>query len=88
MYIKEIKMNGFKSFVDRVNITLDKTFTGIVGPNGSGKSNIVSVKNLRGSSAMSDVIFAGSKTRKPSSSASVTLVLIIVIFICQLNILR
>ncbi len=84
MYIKEIKMNGFKSFVDRVNITLDKTFTGIVGPNGSGKSNIVdavkwvlgeqSVKNLRGSSAMSDVIFAGSKTRKPSSSASVTLV--------------
>lgn len=84
MYIKEIKMNGFKSFVDRVNITLDKTFTGIVGPNGSGKSNIVdavkwvlgeqSVKTLRGNNAMSDVIFAGSKTRKPSSSASVTIV--------------
>lgn len=84
MYIKEIKTNGFKSFVDRTTLTLNSTFTGIVGPNGSGKSNIVdaikwvlgeqSVKTLRGSNAMTDVIFTGSKTRKPSSSASVTII--------------
>ena len=59
MYIKEIKLSGFKSFADKTTIELDKTFTGIVGPNGSGKSNIVdaikwvlgeqSVKTLRGS---------------------------------------
>ena len=70
MYIKEIKIYGFKSFADKLTIELDPTFTGIVGPNGSGKSNIVdaikwvlgeqSVKNLRGSSSMTDVIFTGS----------------------------
>ena len=41
MYIKEIKIYGFKSFADKLTIELDPTFTGIVGPNGSGKSNIV-----------------------------------------------
>ena len=70
MYIKEIKLSGFKSFADKTTIELDKTFTGIVGPNGSGKSNIVdaikwvlgeqSVKTLRGSNNMTDVIFTGS----------------------------
>ena len=38
MYIKEIKINGFKSFADKVNLELNRNFTGIVGPNGSGKS--------------------------------------------------
>ena len=83
MYIKEIKLNSFKSFADKVTINLDSNFTGIVGPNGSGKSNIVdaikwvlgeqSVKTLRASSGMSDVIFSGSKSRNPSNTASVSI---------------
>ncbi len=85
MYIKEIKINGFKSFADKVNLELNRNFTGIVGPNGSGKSNIVdalkwvmgeqSVKTLRGSAGMTDVIFNGSSTREKARSASVSLVL-------------
>ena len=81
MYIKTIKINGFKSFADKMNIELDPTFTGIVGPNGSGKSNIVdavkwvlgeqSIKALRGSNNMTDVIFNGSSSRQPSNFASV-----------------
>ena len=84
MYLKQIKTVGFKSFADKITIDLDNKISGIVGPNGSGKSNVVdavrwvlgeqSVKALRGDSSMSDVIFSGSKSRKPSSSASVTLV--------------
>ena len=83
MYIKEIKINGFKSFADRMVIELNKTFTGIVGPNGSGKSNIVdavkwvlgeqSIKTLRGASGMSDVIFNGSKSREAKNAASVSI---------------
>ena len=85
MYIKEIKINGFKSFADNVNLELNRNFTGIVGPNGSGKSNIVdalkwvmgeqSVKTLRGSNNMSDVIFNGSNSREASRSAKVEIVL-------------
>ena len=84
MYLKEIKISGFKSFADKINLTLDNDITCIVGPNGSGKSNIVdavkwvlgeqSVKNLRGDSTMTNVIFSGSKNRKPLNLASVTLV--------------
>lgn len=84
MYLKEIKISGFKSFADKTNITLDDNITCIVGPNGSGKSNIIdavkwvlgeqSIKSLRGSSNMSDVIFAGSKSRSPLNLASVSLV--------------
>ena len=84
MYLKQIRISGFKSFADKINIELERGITGVVGPNGSGKSNIVdavrwvlgeqSVKSLRGDGAMSDVIFSGSKSRNPSSSASVTLV--------------
>ena len=84
MYLKEIKASGFKSFADNINISLNDEITCIVGPNGSGKSNIVdavkwvlgeqSVKTLRGSNNMSDVIFSGSKSRKALNLASVTLV--------------
>lgn len=84
MYLKEIKISGFKSFADKISLSLDDNITCIVGPNGSGKSNIVdavkwvlgeqSVKNLRGSSNMTDVIFSGSKSRSPLNLASVSLV--------------
>lgn len=84
MYLKEIITNGFKSFADKMEIKLDDKVTCIVGPNGSGKSNIVdavrwvlgeqSVKNLRGDGGMSDVIFAGSASRKAKNVASVELI--------------
>ena len=84
MYLKQIKTHGFKSFADTIEIDLDKGITGIVGPNGSGKSNVVdavrwvlgeqSVKSLRGTDNMTDVIFSGSKSRNPLNVASVTLI--------------
>jgi len=83
MYLKYIRASGFKSFADKMEMEFKPGITGIVGPNGSGKSNIVdairwvlgeqSVKNLRGNNLMSDIIFAGSKTRKEDSRAIVSL---------------
>ena len=83
MYLKEISATGFKSFAEKITISLDGKTTCIVGPNGSGKSNIVdavrwvlgeqSVKSLRGEGGMSDVIFSGSNSRKPLNVASVEL---------------
>ena len=84
MYLKEITATGFKSFADKLDIKLDDKITCIVGPNGSGKSNVVdavrwvlgeqSVKSLRGTDSMSDIIFSGSKSRNPLNVASVELV--------------
>ena len=83
MYLKTIKAYGFKSFADKIEINFEKNINGIVGPNGSGKSNVVdavrwvlgeqSMKSLRGETA-TDIIFSGSKSRKPLNSASVTLI--------------
>ena len=83
MKLKSIRAYGFKSFADKMEIEFKTNITAIVGPNGSGKSNIVdavrwvlgeqSVKSLRGSSSMSDVIFAGSETRAPFRRCEVAL---------------
>ena len=83
MYLKSIKAYGFKSFADKTEINFGENINGIVGPNGSGKSNVVdavrwvlgeqSLKSLRGD-VSTDVIFSGSKSRKPLNSASVTLI--------------
>ena len=83
MKLVSIKAHGFKSFADKIEINILDGITGIVGPNGSGKSNIVdavkwvlgeqSVKTLRGSNNMTDVIFQGSNSRKPMTRAWVSL---------------
>ncbi|NVK25643.1 MAG: chromosome segregation protein SMC [Gammaproteobacteria bacterium] len=83
MRLKQIKLAGFKSFVDATTVPFPDQMTAIVGPNGCGKSNVIdavrwvlgesSAKNLRGD-AMTDVIFNGSTNRKPVSQASVELV--------------
>lgn len=83
MKLLSIKSHGFKSFADKIEINITDGITGIVGPNGSGKSNIVdavkwvlgeqSIKNLRGTSAMTDIIFGGSNSRKPMTRAWVSL---------------
>ena len=84
MYLKEIEIQGFKSFADKTRVVFDQGVTAVVGPNGSGKSNITeslrwalgesSIKSLRGGK-MPDVIFAGTETRKPLNYASVVVVL-------------
>ena len=83
MRLNQIKIAGFKSFVDPSKIEFPANVTGIVGPNGCGKSNVIdavrwvmgesSARNLRGES-MEDVIFSGSSSRQPVGQASVELV--------------
>ena len=82
MILKEIEMQGFKSFPEKTTLKFGSGITAVVGPNGSGKSNISdavrwvlgeqSSKSLRGSK-MEDVIFDGTKVRKAHGYASVTL---------------
>ena len=83
MRLKSLKLAGFKSFVDPIQIEFPGIMCGIVGPNGCGKSNIIdaikwvkgelSAKSLR-SESLQDVIFNGSDNRKPVSHCSVELV--------------
>ncbi len=82
MRLSKIKLSGFKTFVEPTTLSLPSTIVGIVGPNGCGKSNVIdavrwvlgesSAKYLRGES-MSDVIFNGSSSRKPVSTATIEL---------------
>src|SRR5262245_21308491 len=82
MKIKKLELFGFKSFVDKTDVSFDNEVMAIVGPNGCGKSNIVdairwcmgeqSAKHRRGKS-MEDVIFNGSESRPPHDYAEVTL---------------
>jgi chromosome segregation protein len=81
--LKQIKLAGFKSFVDPTHFEVPGQLVGVVGPNGCGKSNIIDAvrwvlgeskaSELRGES-MQDVIFSGSSERKPAARASVELV--------------
>ena len=83
MRLCNIKLSGFKSFVDPTNLIIPGSLVGVVGPNGCGKSNIIdavtwvmgesSAKHLRGES-LTDVIFSGSSARQPVSQASVELI--------------
>lgn len=84
MFLKRIELSGFKSFADKTVISFDSGVTGIVGPNGCGKSNIndairwvlgeQSGKSLRSGSSMSELVFAGSESRKAVGIARVSLV--------------
>lgn len=82
MYLKELTLNGFKSFAERTRLDLDEGISAIVGPNGCGKSNVAdairwvlgeqSAKSLR-AGLMQEVIFQGSESRKAVNLCEVTL---------------
>ena len=85
MVFKELEIQGFKSFPDKVKIAFDAGVTGVVGPNGSGKSNLsdavrwvlgeTSSRQLRAAGKMEDVIFGGTRRRSAMGFASVRLTL-------------
>lgn len=82
MQLTRLEIKGFKSFGDKITINFNEGVTAIVGPNGCGKSNVVdairwvlgeqSTRMLR-SEKMENIIFNGTKTRKPSNLAEVSL---------------
>ena len=83
MYLKRLELQGFKSFADKTVLEFMPGITSVIGPNGSGKSNIVdcikwilgeqSMKELRGGKS-SDIIFAGTQTRKSLGYAEASLI--------------
>src|SRR6185369_9948364 len=83
--LEKLEISGFKSFADRTSLVFGEGITGVVGPNGCGKSNIAeaiswvlgeqSAKNLRGGK-MEDVIFNGTRDRKPQGMAEVLLTMV------------
>ncbi len=85
MILRQLEIQGFKSFPDKVRITFDKGVTGVVGPNGSGKSNLsdairwvlgeTSSRQLRGAGKMEDVIFGGTRRRGAMGYTTVRLTL-------------
>ncbi|NQV58670.1 MAG: AAA family ATPase, partial [Alphaproteobacteria bacterium] len=84
MHFTKLRLSGFKSFVDPMELIIEPGLTGVVGPNGCGKSNLVealrwvmgenSAKRMRGG-AMDDVIFNGSQNRGSRNLAEVSLVI-------------
>ena len=82
MLLTQLEIKGFKSFGDKVVFNFDQGITAVVGPNGSGKSNVVdairwvlgeqSTKALR-SEKMDNIIFNGTKKRKPLQMAEVAM---------------
>ena len=82
MKVTRLRLHGFKSFADAIEVPVEPGITGVVGPNGCGKSNLVealrfvmgesSYKAMRGG-GMEDVIFSGSGTRPSRNMAEVTL---------------
>lgn len=82
MQLDKLEIKGFKSFGDKITINFNEGVTAIVGPNGCGKSNVVdairwvlgeqSTRMLR-SEKMENIIFNGTKTRKPANLAEVSL---------------
>ncbi len=84
MYLSRIELHGFKSFADRTVLQLSNGLTAIVGPNGSGKTNIIDAirwvmgeqkTSLLRTDAMNQVIFNGTRTRKPLGMAEVAIVI-------------
>src|SRR5882757_6645799 len=83
--LEKLEIRGFKSFCDQTDLIFNDGVTAIVGPNGCGKSNVVdaiswvlgeqSAKELRGGK-MEDIIFNGTRDRKPVGMAEVVLTLI------------
>ncbi|MGH2567469.1 MAG: chromosome segregation SMC family protein, partial [Bacteroidota bacterium] len=82
MYLKKIEIFGFKSFAQKIHLTFDSGMTSIVGPNGCGKTNVVDAirwalgeqkPTMLRSDKMEDVIFNGTRARKPLSVAEVSL---------------
>ena len=82
MYLSKLEVFGFKSFAQKINLSFDSGMTAIVGPNGCGKTNVVDAirwalgeqrPTMLRSDKMEDVIFNGTKSRKPLSIAEVSL---------------
>src|SRR5881397_3563036 len=82
MFLYRLELQGFKSFVDKTQLTFGDGITGVIGPNGCGKTNVSdairwvmgeqSAKQLRGDT-MEDIIFNGAPGRKPLGLAEVHL---------------